>query len=153
MADITHIERREIQAPLAVCLIRAYAEELGHEKAVAIASEAIRTDAEAAGAKAAEAYGGNGIRELAHYIREVWIKDDALTINVLEYSETRLRFDVTRCRYAELYDKLGIKEFGYCLSCGRDEPFARGFNPRIHMKRTHTIMEGDRVCKFLFEME
>ncbi len=153
MPEITHLERREIQAPLAASLIRAYAEELGYEKAVAIASEAIQADAESAGAKAAEAYGGNGLRELARYIREVWTMDNALSINVLEYSETRLRFDVTRCRYAELYDKLGIKEFGVCLSCGRDEPFARGFNPHIHMKRTHTIMEGNRVCDFLFEME
>ena len=153
MPDITHLERREIQAPLAACLIRAYSAELGSEKAIEIASVALKVDAEAAGVKAAESSGGNGIRELAHYIREVWTKDDALTINVLEYSECRLRFDVTRCRYAELYDKLGVKEFGFCLSCGRDEPFARGFNPRIRMERTHTIMEGDRVCKFLFEME
>ncbi len=153
MPDITHLERRKIQAPLAACLIRAYAAELGQDMAVEIASAALKADAEAAGAKAAEEYGGNSLRELARYIREVWTKDNALTINVLEYSECRLRFDVTRCRYAELYDKLGVKEFGYCISCGRDEPFARGFNPRIHMKRTHTIMEGDRICKFLFEIE
>ena len=151
--DISHITRREIQAPVAACLINAYAEVLGREKAIEIATDALREDAKKTGVKAAEAYGGNGMRELARYIREVWTKNDALTINVLEFSDCCLRFDVTRCRYAELYERLGLRELGNCLSCCRDEPFAGGFNPRIRLTRKHTIMAGDKMCTFLFEME
>jgi hypothetical protein len=41
-------------------------------------------------------------------------KDDALHIDVLEQSEEALAFNVTRCRYAELYRALGIPELGPC---------------------------------------
>ncbi len=47
-----------------------------------------------------------------------------------------LVFKVTRCRYAEKYRELGLQELGEVLSCGRDAAFARGFNPKIGMKRT-----------------
>jgi len=48
---------------------------------------------------------------------------------------------------------MGIKDLGFCLSCCRDEAFARGFNPLIKLVRTQTIMEGGPVCDFRFEME
>jgi hypothetical protein len=60
---------------------------------------------------------------------------------------------VLNCRYAGLYEEMGIKDLGFCLSCCRDEAFARGFNPLIKLVRTQTIMEGGPVCDFRFEME
>ena len=37
-----------------------------------------------------------------------WTKDDALEIDILEKSESKLSFNVTRCKYAEMYNALGI---------------------------------------------
>ena len=151
--EITLLQRREIQAPLAACLIRGFAVEMGLEKAIAVTSSAIQAEAEQFGKKMAAQYGGDTPRQIGRVAREVWAADDAITINVLEESERTLRFDVTQCRYAELYDRLGMKELGYCLSCCRDEAFARGFNPRIVMTRTQTIMEGAPSCDFRFTLE
>jgi hypothetical protein len=78
----------------------------------------------------------------------VWAQEKALEFEVLEKTETRLRFNVTRCRYAELYDRLGIKEFGYSFSCNRDEPLIKAFNSRMRLSRTRTIMQGDKICDF-----
>ena len=64
---------------------------------------------------------------------------------------TALRDD--RCRYAELYQRLGMHDLGYCLSCSRDPAFARGFNPRLTLTRTRTIMEGAYSCDFLSRLE
>ena len=33
---------------------------------------------------------------------------------------------------------------------GRDEPFARGFNPQLRLERTKTIMEGADHCDFRY---
>ncbi len=63
------------------------------------------------------------------------------------------RFDVTRCRYAELYEKAEMKELGFCLSCCRDELFTKGFNPRMKLLRTQTIMQGSSLCDFRFILE
>ena len=42
---INHLQRREIQAPIAACLIHGFAEALGQAKALEIATAAIREDA------------------------------------------------------------------------------------------------------------
>ncbi|WP_024336232.1 L-2-amino-thiazoline-4-carboxylic acid hydrolase [Desulfotignum balticum] len=57
------------------------------------------------------------------------------------------------CRYAEKYRELGVAEFGHCLSCCRDEPFAEGFNSKIRFERSQTIMEGTPFCDFNFFLD
>ncbi len=151
--EISHLRRREIQAPIAACLIRAFARVMGQDKAEEVATAAIQADAMTAGKTVAEKYGGNGIKELSRVVREVWAADGAITIRVLEETERDLSFDVTRCRYAELYEKAQMKELGFCLSCCRDEPFTKGFNPCIKFSRSQTIMQGAPTCDFRFVLE
>jgi fumarate reductase iron-sulfur subunit len=91
--------------------------------------------------------------DLLRVVREIWAEDEALEFDVLEMNEKGLSFNVTRCRYAELYEQMGVKEFGYCLSCNRDEPLTKGFNPRMRLVRTQTIMEGADYCDFRFVLE
>jgi hypothetical protein len=76
-----------------------------------------------------------------------------MVIRMLEESEKKLSFDVIRCAYVELYETMGMKELGYCLSCSRDESFASGFNPGIRLARSGTIMEGADHCDFRFTLE
>jgi len=151
--EITHLQRREIQAPIAACLIRGFARVMGQDKAVEVATAAVQEDAMLAGKRMADKYGGNSMNELGRIVREVWAEDDAMTIRILEETEQTLRFDVTRCRYAELYEKAEMKELGFCLSCCRDEPFTKGFNPRAKLLRSQTIMQGSSLCDFLFVLE
>lgn len=152
-AEISHLRRREIQAPVAACLIRGFAGVVGPDKAVEAATAAVQADAEKAGREMAEKYGDNSIEVLASILRDLWTVDDAMTIEVLEQTPEKLSFDVTRCGYAEMYEKEGMKELGFCLSCSRDEPFTRGFNPRMKLLRTRTIMEGASHCDFRFVLE
>ena len=44
-----------------------------------------------------------------------------------EDTDVAFSFNVTRCRYAELYKKLGIRELGFALSCARDFALIKGF--------------------------
>lgn len=152
-SEISHVKRREIQAPIAACLIRGSAKVIGQDKALEIATAAVQADATMAGGLMAEEYGGNSMKELARIVREVWAEDDAMTIHVLEETDRELSFDVTRCRYAELYETHGMKNLGFCLSCSRDEPFTTGFNPRMRLLRTQTIMQGSSHCDFRFILE
>jgi hypothetical protein len=152
-AAISNLVRREIQTPVAACLLRGFFEALGYEQAMQIAQGAIQEDGKRTGEMMAERHGGNSMADLLRMVREVWAEDGALELEVLEMSEQKLSFNVTRCRYAELYDRLGVKELGYYLSCNRDEPLTRGFNPRIRLLRTQTIMEGATFCDFRFVLE
>jgi hypothetical protein len=68
----------------------------------------------------------------------------------LERSAERLGFDVTRCGYAEFYKDLGLAELGRLFHCSRDFAMLEGFDPRLALKRTQTIMEGASHCDFRY---
>ena len=151
--EISTIKRREIQAPVFADLMRGFISEVGYDKAMEVASAMIQKDAIESGKIMAGKYGGNTIKELARVLREGWAEENALEFTILEETEQRLYFDVTRCRYAELYDRLGVKDFGCCLSCDRDAPFIQSFNPRMKLLRSQMIMEGGPLCDFRIIME
>ncbi len=150
---ITNLQRREIEAGMAAALLRQFTRLLGEEKTIQAATDAIRQNALETGRKMAERYGCNDLATLARIVAEVWAENGALEYRILEHSDKMLSFDVHRCLYAELYEDMGVKEFGTCLSCCRDEPFATGFNPRIKLFRSKTIMEGADLCDFRFSLE
>ena len=79
---------------------------------------------------------------------EPWSRNDALQLRILDQNESVLNFDVTRCRYAELYRSLGIEELGSILSCNRDATFIEGFNGEIALERKHTILQGFSAWDF-----
>jgi hypothetical protein len=151
--ELSNLERREVQAPFMDCLLKGFIRELGREKAMQVASLSIQEDALLVGKTMAEKYGGNMIKELLRVIREVWSQDDALLFEIVEETDQKLFFNVTRCRYAEMYDRLGLKEYGYCLSCNRDESLIKGFNPQMTLSRTQTIMQGSESCDFRIVVE
>jgi len=150
--EITHQKCREIQAPMVSSLIYGFAREIGFEKAIEIAKNVIRQDAVASGKKSAQEYSGNTLAELSKIVKEVWAKDNALTLEMLRENETSLFFDVTHCEYAQMYVRMGIEDIGFILSCNRDFSFMEGFNPQIELKRTKTIMEGAECCDFRFSL-
>jgi len=150
---ISNLKRREIQAEFFAYLIRGYINELGQDSAMELASTAIREDALQSGRNMAEKYNGNTFSELLKVVKEVWAERDSLEFDILEKTRHRLSFNVTRCLYAELYDRLGIKEYGFCLSCNRDEAFIQGFNPRMKLLRDQTIMQGAKTCDFRIILE
>ena len=81
---------------------------------------------------------------------EPWTRNDVLQLRILDQNESVLNFDVTRCRYAELYRSLGIEELGSILSWGREASFIEGFNGEIALERKQTILQGFSACDFRF---
>ncbi|HBV97162.1 MAG TPA: hypothetical protein DEF36_08955 [Desulfotomaculum sp.] len=150
VSKISHVRCREIQAPLMVTLIKGFGQEMGHQRALETATRTLEEDAANAARKLASRYGGNSMSHLASIIREVWAEDGALVMNVLQETDRNFDFDVTWCGYADCYRRLGLIEFGVCLSCCRDKPWTVAFNPKIVLTRSQTIMEGAPYCDFRF---
>jgi hypothetical protein len=143
---ITHLKFREIQAPIVSSLMQGFAEEIGYDKTIDVAKKVISKDAIESGKKLAQEYSGNSMSELSKIVKEVWAKDGAMKIQIIRENDNELFFDVTYCGYAQMYEKMRIKELGFILSCSRDFPFLEGFNPEIELRRTKTIMEGAESC-------
>ena len=55
--------------------------------------------------------------------------------------------------YAEMYRRLGLADLGATLSCQRDRAFIEGFNPRLRLERTQTLMEGGACCDFRYRRQ
>lgn len=148
--DIGVLKRREIEARIVAPLLDALGQEFGRERVLEIAADVIINIARQQGAERA-AEGDT----LAHFADSTtaWRKHDALTVDILELTGERYAFNVTRCRYAEMYRALGIPELGALLSCNRDASLIEGFNPAIKLTRTQTLMQGASCCDFRYELE
>jgi L-2-amino-thiazoline-4-carboxylic acid hydrolase len=146
---ISLLERREIEASIVAPLFRAFAAEVGEERARAILTGVVKELAQQAGCAAAAALGGNDLSHLEAVV-ETWRQDEALSLDILRRDEEALEFNVTRCRFAEMYRRLGLEDLGALLSCNRDGSMIAGFNPDIEFRRTQTIMEGASHCDFRY---
>jgi len=147
---LTHILKREIQAPIAKTILEGFMVQFGKTEAIKALNNIIEEDAKKSGKEMAHLFGGNSMKDLAKIVREVWAEDNAMVMDFLEESDDKLSFNVTKCRYAEVYEKNKIRELGVCLSCNRDKPFTKAFNFEIDLIRTKTIMEGEKICDFRF---
>jgi hypothetical protein len=131
-------------------LLRAVSAEIGEEKTQQILRSVVADLARSSGAELARLYGATTLEAFAQTL-DRWREGGALEIDMLEASPDRLSFNVTRCRYAELYRALGLADVGASLSCIRDFALVEGFSPEIRLNRTQTIMQGATHCDFRFE--
>lgn len=146
-ARIGVLARREVEARIIAPLVGALGERFGRDEVVEVVRDAIIRIAQEQGAALAENMGGNSLHHFADSLR-YWTQDNALELDILEKDEDHFFFNVTRCRYAEMYRALGIPELGAVFSCNRDGALIEGFNPGVELERTQTIMQGASFCDF-----
>jgi predicted RNase H-like nuclease len=151
-ARIGVLTRREVEARILAPVIDALGREFGRDEVIAVVRETIIRIAQEQGAQLAETMGGDSLAVFADSLR-FWTQDNALEIDVLAQDEQRFDFNVTRCRYAELYRALDIPELGAVLSCNRDWALIQGFNPEVELTRTQTIMQGASFCDFRYRRQ
>lgn len=143
------LQRREVEARIVGPLIRGFIEAMGRDAALEVVRRVISDLAREAGADLAASLGDASLSAFAEVL-DLWREGGALEIDLLERTPERLAFDVTRCRYAELYRALGLADLGGSLSCRRDFALVEGFNPAIELVRTQTLMDGASHCDFRF---
>jgi hypothetical protein len=146
--NITHLERRKIEAGVLVPMIQAFQRAIGTQKANDIAREVIVELARKEGAQWARQNGDDlsGLDKTS----AVWSAGGSLKIEPVAKTPDRLEFNVTRCQYAEYFQSLGLPELGALFHCSRDFAMVQGFSPGLALTRTQTIMEGASHCDFRF---
>ncbi len=143
------LNRREAEARILQAFLQHLESEFDAERVREVLRETIIAIAHQQGAAMAREQGDDGLPAFADTL-PAWQRDGALEIEELERSEDAFHFNVTRCRYAELYRALGIPELGALLSCNRDFALIEGFNTDVKLQRTQTIMEGATHCDFRY---
>jgi hypothetical protein len=151
-AKIGVLTRREVEARILSPMIDALAESFGHDSVMAVVQKTIIKIAREQGTDLYKLMGNNSLDDFSETL-QFWTRDKALEIELIEKSGEVLSFNVTRCRYAELYDSLGIRDIGTIFSCTRDFALVEGFNPKVSLTRTQTIMEGAPFCDFRYRLD
>lgn len=152
-ANLSIFERRRVEAAILGHVYETL--KATHGEAIAkatIAASVKRSSVEQGRQMAAEVDGKTSLRSFAG-IMPRWSKDGALTMDMKESTGTKLEFNVTRCRYAEMYKEMGLGDIGHLLSCQRDGTFCEGYDPRLKLTRTQTIMQGASHCDFKYRYE
>jgi hypothetical protein len=101
------------------------------------------------GATWAESF-GRDIAGLCAVAEKVWAGGGGLEIEVLDETDDRLAFNVTRCRYAEFCKELGLADLGALVHYNRDHAMVSGFNDGLELTRSQMIMAGAACCDFRF---
>lgn len=146
---VTHLERRKIEAGVLIPMLQAFQRAIGKDRANEIAREVIRSLARQDGGRWAAQFGHD--LDAMRKVAELWSAGGALELEPLPAAEGRLEFNVTRCRYAEFYQELGLPELGALFHCSRDFAMAEGFGGHIALERTQTLMQGASHCDFRFK--
>lgn len=149
---LNRIEKRAIEALAVVPVIEAVGQNIGKAEALELLLRVNEREAFERGQLMARVEDENGIDGLVKEVAS-WGEGGKWKMAVLEQTATTYFFDVLRCPYYEKYKELGIEAFGVAFSCCRDEPFARGFNPQLRLKRSKTIMEGADRCDFRYYLQ
>jgi hypothetical protein len=144
------LARRRIEAEIIKPIYQILVREIGKERAQAVIGEAIENAAIEAGKNfAAQEPNGADLQSFAA-LQYLWEKDDALQVKVINQDPQHFDYNVTRCRYAEMYHQMGLGEIGHLLSCARDSQFIVGYAPDVELQRTQTIMSGASCCDFRY---
>ena len=142
------LTRRETEARILIPFFKALCEKFGKDEIVPLLENTIMNISRTQGAELSNKY-GSGVDSFLETL-QFWTQDGALEIEVLEKNEEKLDFNVTRCKYAEMYTALGIPDLGALLSCNRDAAMIEGFNPKATLDRKTTIMSGGKCCTFRY---
>tara|TARA_Y100001970_G_scaffold253095_1_gene327498 strand:- start:1825 stop:2814 length:990 start_codon:yes stop_codon:yes gene_type:complete len=151
--NISLLQKRGIEAEVLIPLIRNLEKEIGKEPAQQLAKNAIKEIAEKQGKDFSSMIQRDDLDGFQS-IQETWSgAGEDITYEIIENNKKEFNFNVTKCRFAEMYKQLGAEDLGYILSCGRDFSLSSGYSEDIQLTRTKTIMEGADFCDFRYHKD
>ena len=148
--SMSMLDRRRIEAKLIAHVYKTLVASHGEADARKAIADSVRSSAIEQGREMAGALGGKTSLQTFIDAQELWTRGGALEIKVKEQSSERFAFHVTGCAYARMYREMGLGDIGHLLSCQRDGTFCEGYDPRLKLERTQTIMQGATHCDFAY---
>jgi len=151
--DIPLIEKVKIQAHVLVPLVKTLQAELGEERANTLVQKALAGLFREYGEKWWRSQGARDFDEKIASAFEMFAAGDALQYDVVKSTPDAVELNVTECRYAQFYNKIGAPELGFLLTCSADFSHAEGFGAGVQLTRTQTIMQGASHCDFRYALK
>jgi hypothetical protein len=150
--DVPLLIRREIEAAIIAPFVDSLSQRFPREQVLQVLRETIVSIARRQSSMMPQKSGGSDLQSF-QTLTQKWTQGGALELKVLQQTPQAYDFNVMRCRYAEMYERLGIPELGAILSCSRDFAASEGFNPDLQLTRTQTILGGANHCDFRYRLD
>ena len=102
----------------------------------------------------AAGYTENSLAAFTNWAKETdrfW--EHVLTFAIVEDVDSAFEVKVTECLWAKTFRENDAADIGYASICHGDFAMCQGFNPKIRMERTKTLMEGHDCCNHRWIME
>lgn len=137
-----------------VGLLRGLEKEIGSEKFVAMLRNVIDEGGKKRSAEYARKLGKNDLAAYTQNFRQQGgFYQKALTFQIVEDTPRAFEVKITECLWAKTYRDANAADLGYLLSCYGDYAAAKGFNSKMRMIRTKTLMQGDAFCNHRYVIE
>ena len=143
--------RREVEARFIKPFLDAFSEEIGRERTYEIVGGVIDRIAFQAGQERAAQIGKNQPKDVPELLA-MHSTEGGCENHTREVDDRHILEETMDCEYARMYERLGMRDIGYLLSCRRDYKFFEGVNSKMRLTRQHTIMQGGKSCDFLIEL-
>lgn len=78
---------------------------------------------------------------------------DTVNLAYVKETDTELGLRVTWCLEAEVFKEMGASDIGYLVVCNPDHAYAKACSPRVKLRRTKTLMQGDQYCNHTWYWE
>ena len=75
-----------------------------------------------------------------------------VSFEIVEDTETVLELKVKECLWATTFRAQNAGDVGYACICHADFAVASAYNPKMHMERTKTLMQGHDYCNHRYIM-
>lgn len=135
-------------------LWRGLEAEIGKDKLYAMIKKINDAGAREAMAGMAKA---KGLSTVADYVKPFMnpagLYAKVLTFEIVENTPKTVEFKVSECLWAKTFHEAEAGDLGYALVCDSDYAAAEGFNPKMRMLRTKTLMQGHDCCNHRWVME
>ena len=144
------LERRRIEAEILALVYDELKSQFDADTAKRVIAAAVRKSAIAQGQFLAQQQGGETSLAAFVELQKLWTAGGTLEVEPGRQDGSHYEFTVKRCMYAEMYQDMGLGDLGFTLSCNRDGTLCEGYDSKLKLARSQTIMEGAEHCDFKF---
>ena len=133
-------EKKELELKSAINYIRLFEKELGKDAIVEILKKDLKTKFHNTNKTI------NGDIEKEYKRIKDNIENDNFELELISKTNSLLQFNIKKCPFVELFEKLNARDIGHLLLCNYDFIGAksRGFT----LDRDKTLMQGNNCCNF-----
>ncbi len=140
---------REIYAPC-VQLAREFEKTLGKEKTHEIIKNMYERDAVKSARQTRKKERIENFRDFLAWIKKTYGSpywSHVLTYTLKEAPQ-EYWFTCTECLNAKVFRDMNAADLGYIMLCNTDFAATPAFHPKLRLRRTKTLMQGDECCNF-----